>query len=239
MAQIEPNELLDEAREQFINGEYSIAEPLLQQALLKNNRLPEIFQMLATIYYDQGKFNRAIKTFKRALEIDPGYTDASVGLSIILNDLGRYDEGREIFEKARNVLESQKSHRDPYIEEKLATKHLELGEIYFNYNRFDEALEQYFKAQKMSTRRTEITMKIAECFLKRGDAERAIKELRSLCQEYPQYLPARLRLGTMLYDSSKVAEAVEQWENVLFRDPENPAALRYLQLAQDAGVTTL
>jgi hypothetical protein len=43
----------------------------------------------------------------------------------------------------------------------------------------------------------------------------------------------------MLYDSSKVAEAVEQWENVLFRDPENPAALRYLQLAQDAGVTTL
>src|SRR4051812_25935432 len=97
-------ELIETAREYFIAGDYKRAEPLLQQGLLQNNRSPELFQMLATIYYDQGKFSKAIKTFKRALEIDPTYTDASVGLSIILNDLGKYDEGRKVFEEAQQAL---------------------------------------------------------------------------------------------------------------------------------------
>ena len=64
--------------------------------------------MLATIYYDKGQFSKAIKTFKRALEIDPTYTDASVGLSIILNDLGRYEEGKEVFQKAQKLLDERK-----------------------------------------------------------------------------------------------------------------------------------
>ncbi len=239
MVQVDFNEILNEARERFVNGEYAVAEPLLQQILLTNNRIPEVFQMLATIYYDQGKFNKAIKTFKRALEIDPAYTDASIGLSIILNDLGRYDEGREVFQKAQHVLDEQKKNRDPYIEERLATKHIELGEMYFNYTRYEEALEQYLKAQKLSTRKAELTMKSVECFIRLGQTDRAMKELRALSQEFPQFLPARLRLGVVLYESNRIADAVEQWESILLRDPDNPEALRYLQLAQDAGVTTL
>ena len=88
--------------------------------------------MLATIYYDRGKFNKAIKTFKRALEIDPSYTDASVGLSIILNDLGRYEEGQEVFEVAQKVLEEKKKKNDPFIDKLIAQKHEELGDIYFD-----------------------------------------------------------------------------------------------------------
>lgn len=88
-------DLLEEARRSFIDGNYKVAEPILQQLIFKNTKNPEVYQMLATIFYDQGKFTKAIQTFKRALEIDPTYTDASVGLSIILNDLGKYEEGRD------------------------------------------------------------------------------------------------------------------------------------------------
>ena len=47
--------------------------------------------------------------FKKALEIDPHFTNASIGLSVILNDLGRYEEGREIFEKAYTLMKQKKS----------------------------------------------------------------------------------------------------------------------------------
>src|ERR1700677_5306786 len=77
------NDLLAAAREKFLKGEMPMAERLLQQLILLNNKLPEVFHMLGTIYYDQGKFTRAIQTFKRALEIDPGYSDARVGLYLI------------------------------------------------------------------------------------------------------------------------------------------------------------
>ena len=77
------HQLIEEARSAFIEGDYATAEPILNQPTLLNSKNPEVLQMLATIYYDQGKFNKAIATFKRALEIEPGYTDAAVGLSII------------------------------------------------------------------------------------------------------------------------------------------------------------
>jgi len=239
MGRTDIKELLDTAREHFREGNYRIAESLLQQLLLADGKNPEIFHMMATIYYDQGKFNKAVKTFRRALEIDPTYTDASVGLSIILNDLGKYDEGKKVFIEAQDALAKKSTEADPYIQEKLATKHDELGELYFQYKRFDEALEQYFKALSLSTRKAELKMKVIECFIKKEDDARALKELKVLVQEYPQFVPARLKLGLMHYNRKKIVEAVEQWETVSLRDPEHPIALKYLQMAQETNSTLL
>jgi tetratricopeptide (TPR) repeat protein len=198
--------------------------------------------MLGTIYYDQGKFNKAIKTFRRALEIDPTFTDASVGLSIILNDLGRYEEGKKVFMDAQAALDRKSSTVDSYAQEKLALKHDELGELYFQYKRFDEALEQYQRALSMSNRKSELRMKIVECYLRRNtgdDQAEAMRELKGLTNEYPTFVPARLKLGLLYYNSRQVVAAIEQWETVLLRDPEHPVALKYLQMAQQTGSTLL
>jgi tetratricopeptide (TPR) repeat protein len=231
--------MLSEAREYFIDGNYKMVEPILQQMLLQNTRNPEVYQMLATIYYDKGQFSKAIKTFKRALEIDPTYTDASVGLSIILNDLGKYDEGKQVFIDAQNLLDKRSGKNDPFVDEKLSSKHEELADLYFQYKRYPEALEQLLKAQKLSTRKAEITMRISEVHVQLGQGDRAVKDLRALIREYPHFIPARLKLGVIYYNSNNVAEATEQWENILMRDPQHPEALRYLKMAQAAGITSI
>lgn len=226
------DEMLSAARELFAENKYRQAEPILQQLILANSKSPEVFQMLGTIYYDQGKFNKAIRAFKRALEIEPTYTDASVGLSIILNDLGRYDEGKEVFEKAQQVLAEKGTVGDPYIEQKLATKHDELGELYFRYKRYDEALEQYFRALKLSQRRPELVMKIVECFMMKGMYDKAVRELKSLLKDYPGFTAGRLKLGMIYYNANNVVDAIEQWEAILRREPDHGEALKFLKLAQ-------
>lgn len=233
------DEMLAEARGYFINSNYKLSEPILNQMLLNGTRNPEVFQMLATIFYDKGQFNKAIKTFRRALEIDPTYTDASVGLSIILNDLGKYDEGKQVFIDAQGQLDKKTGRQDPHLDEKLASKHEELADLYFQYRRFNEALEQLLKAQKLSTRKAEITMRISEVYVQLGHHERAIKDLKALIREFPHFIPARLKLGVIYYNSNNVAEATEQWENILIRDPEHTEALRMLKMAQAAGITTI
>lgn len=233
------DDLLSEARDYFINGNYKMAEPILNQMLVDNTRNPEVYQMLATISYDKGQFNKAIKIFKRALEIDPTYTDASVGLSIILNDLGKYDEGKQIFQEAQSRLEAKTGKQDPFIDEKLASKHEELADLYYQYKRYNEAIEQLTKAQKLSTRRAEITMRIAEAYVQLGQTDKAIKDLNLLIREYPHLVPARLKLGIIYYNSNNIADATEQWENILMRDPQHPEALRYLKMAQAAGITSI
>lgn len=239
MAEILISEMLADARENFISGNYKVAEPLLNQLILQSSRNAEVYHMLATIYYDKGQFNKAIKTFKRALEIDPSYTDASVGLSIILNDLGRYDEGKQIFEDAQKLLDRKSGKMDTYVEEKLASKHEEIADIYFQYKCYNEALEQLFKAQKLTTRKAEISMRLSECYVKLNDNDRAIKELKNLIKDYPQLIPARIKLGVIYYNMNNLAEATEQWESVLLRDPDHPEAIHYLKMANAAGITTL
>ena len=239
LGRTEIKEVLDTAREQFREGNYRVAESLLHQLLLVDAKNAEVFHMMATIFYDRGKFNKAIKAFKRALEIDPTFTDASVGLSIILNDLGRYEEGKKVFIEAQQALSKKSTEVDPYIQEKIAIKHDELGELYFQNKRFDEALEQYMKAISLSNRKAELKMKMIECFVQRDEEARAVKELKMLVQEYPQFIPARLKLGLMYFNARNTIAAVEQWETVLLRDPDHPVAIKYLQMAQETGSTLL
>lgn len=231
------DDLLATAKESFKYNKYAEAEPLLNQLILRGTKTAEIFHMLGTIYYDQGKFNKAIRAFRRALEIQPSFTDASIGLSIILNDLGRYEEGRKVFEEAQTMLDRQKTDSDPYINEKLAIKHDELGELYCRYGRTKEGLEQYYKALGLSSRKAELTMKITECFIKLEEFDKAIKELRNLVRDFPTFVTARIRLGQLFYDSGQVPEAVAQWEAVLQRESEHPEAKRLLQQAQCVEVT--
>lgn len=234
------DDLLAEAREFFIEGNYRSAEPVLQQLRLQNTRNPEVYQMLATIYYDQGKFNQAIKTFKRALEIDPNYTDASVGLSIILNDLGRYEEGKKVFMDAQNLLDSKSGQPDPFIEEKFASKHEEMADLYFQYKRFDEAVAELSKAiEWTSSRKGEFGLRMAEIYVQSGQKEKAIRDLRRMILDQPSFIQARLKLGIIFYNSNNIAEAVEQWENILAIDPRHQEALKYLRMAQTAGITSV
>jgi tetratricopeptide (TPR) repeat protein len=233
--QIDFKDMLLTARQSFREGNYRVAEQLLNQLVVKDSRSPEIFQMLATIYYDQGKFNKAIQTFRRALEIDPAYTDASVGLSIILNDLGRYEEGKKVFQDAQAALNRKSLPQQSYLNEKLASKHDELGELYFQHKQYPAALEQYSRALELSSRHPELRMKMVECRIKLEETANAIRELERLVQEYPSFSPARLKLGLLYYQAKNVVAAIEQWETILLKDPQHPVATRYLQMAQEAG----
>ena len=232
-------DLLNSARSSFEKNEYHLAEPILNQIILKNNKEPEVFHMLGTIYYDQGKFNKAIRAFKRAIEINPSYTDASIGLSIIYNDLGKYDEGQQVFMEARQLLEMKDQKSNSFIEEKIASKHDELGELYCKYGNFKEALEQYKKSLQLSNRTAEITMNIVNCYENLNELQLAVRMLKELCNEYPNFAPARLKLGKLYYETRQIPEAVEQWERVLSHDPNNKMAQDYLQLANSVQITHL
>lgn len=235
MAQIEFQDLLETARENFKNANYKLAESILQQLVMMNIQNPEVQHMLASIYYDQGKFNKAIKTFKRALEIDPEFIDAAVGLSIILNDLGKYEEGKKVFQAAQKVLDQKKVQRDPYTQEKLAAKHDELGELYFQYKQYQDAISHYEKALELTSKKSETKMKIVECYLKLDENDLAIKTLQQVILASPHFTQAKLKLGLIFYKTKRFVDAIEQWEGILLKDPQNSIANQYLQMAQDSG----
>jgi tetratricopeptide (TPR) repeat protein len=75
--------------------------------------------------------------------------------------------------------------------------------------------------------------------VKLGETERAVKDLKNLIREFPQLTSARMKLGLILYNMNNLAEATEQWENILVREPGHAEATKYLRMAQAAGITTI
>lgn len=230
-------DILQEAKNLFIQGSYKQAESLLNQLILQGQQQAEIYHMLAVIHYDRGQFSKAVKFFKRALEIDPSFTDASLGLAILLNDLGRYEQAREVFLQAQETLEQKTQRLDPYWDEKIASKHLELADLYLMVKRPKEALEQLLKAQKLSSRKAELSLRIADCYWQLSQPEKAVATLKQVIREFPNLLAARFQLAQIYYQLGQVAEAVNVWESILMRDPQNEMAQKMIQMAQAVGIT--
>ena len=181
---VELQSLLKAAKEHFNKGHYKLAEPLLLQLENENLQSPDLYYMLATIFFDRGQLKKAIALFRKSLEVDPSFTDSSVGLSIILNDLGRYDEAKQIFETAyTNMKAKQSGGIDKNLNEKLANKHAELGQLYMLHDMFEQAAEEYTKASKLCPSNSEYKVLLGECHLKLKATDQAIVEFEESLQE--------------------------------------------------------
>jgi tetratricopeptide (TPR) repeat protein len=59
------------------------------------------FYYLGIYHYFKNNLPSAIQNLKRCLELDSKHTDAAICLSVLLNDVGNYQEGKKIFDKAK------------------------------------------------------------------------------------------------------------------------------------------
>ncbi|MFC2074643.1 tetratricopeptide repeat protein [Bdellovibrionota bacterium] len=230
-------ELIKRGKEFLRKQDLAEAERCFLNALKENNSSSEAFAQLGNLYYDQGKFNRAISAFQRTLQIDPHHTDAAISLSVLYNDIGRYEEAEIVFLRAREAIERKRDGRDPFIDNKIARKHAEVGDLYTKYRRYDEALEEYIKAFTLKEDFPQVKLKMAKIFELRGQHHKALRELKKLKTVNSDYLPARIQLGLLHYSKGKVIEAIKEWEKVLDRDPSHQEAQMYLRMAREATIT--
>lgn len=224
------------------SGNYKKAEYILGQAISTGESEATSYFELGNIYHLKGEIGRAIRSYKKVLEIDPSHTDASISLSVLLNDVGQYDEARKIFESTDKRVKQGKSGsliEDTHINKKFAAKHLELAELYLTYNRFDEALFEIKKSCALDVSNYDLRLKLAKIYAKKGFKGKAIDELTKIKNESPEYLPARNSLGVIYFGGGNVIEAQAEWEKVLSINPKDKEARTYLDLSKNANEVSL
>jgi Tfp pilus assembly protein PilF len=67
---------------------------------LRTEETAELWSDWATAQYGLSQFAEAERGFRRALELDPGMSDAAVNFGMLLSSQGRYGEALAFFEKA-------------------------------------------------------------------------------------------------------------------------------------------
>lgn len=233
-------QLFETASELFHKQSLKKAKLLFEEVINLNPRHTEAFFYMGNIFHIEGELGKAIKAFNKVLSFDPNHTDASISLSVILNDIGQYEEAQKIFEQAnKKVKNKDQGVADPHINKKFSLKHFELAEMYFSYQRFDEALFEYNKAIGLDPDNLEIRIKLAKVYSKKGYLSKAFEELRRLKAEAPNYIPARVALGLLHYGKGNTIEAQTEWQSALHKDPSNQELQMYINLSNGATETNL
>jgi tetratricopeptide (TPR) repeat protein len=232
--------LLNQAKELYGKNILKDALLMFEDVIAMNPNNTEAYFYLGNIFHIQGQLGKAIKAFNKVLDLDASHTDASISLSVILNDIGHYEEAQNIFDKANKyVKQESKGIDDPHLNKKFSLKHYEIGEMYFSYNRYDEALFEYNKAIGLDPDNLEIRIKVAKVYSKKGYISKSFDELKKLKMEYPGYIPARIALGLLYYGNGNIIEAQSEWQNALSKDPSNSELTMYLNLSKGATETSL
>lgn len=225
----------DRRIQDFLNRkDYGRAEALIREKIAKEPTGADGYYLMGVLCYFQGHVGTTITALKKSLELDPRHTDAAICLSVLLNDLGKYDDAKKIFEQANYSVVHRREGVVSGVDQKFAVKHLELGDLYFRYRRYDESIEEYSKAALLNPQHFETQIRRAKAYARKGFISRALQDLQTLKHAHPEYIPARIHLGLLHYSQGNLIDAELEWEETLQRHPTNAEAAGYLSMIRRA-----
>lgn len=223
-------QLLALGREHYAKRELDKAEHTLRLVVEAGCRFADVLDMLGVIRHDRGDFEAARELFEEALRINPAYTEASLNLAVTLNDLGRYDDARHVYQRAQQAGKGQAGSLDPFIRGKIANLHADVAQAYADVGMFSEAAHELRKAVQLCPQFADLRTKLAALYRQQHDLDGARVELEEALVHRPGYVPAHVALGVTLLQGGDTAGAKAAWERALGLDPEDRSAKMYLRM---------
>jgi tetratricopeptide (TPR) repeat protein len=225
-------------REHYEKREYDKAERHLSKVIASGERFADIHNMMGVIHHDKGRLDEARAAFKRALEINPTYTEAALNLAVTCNDLGEYEQAQRVYATAIRRDARGQQQVDPFAKGKIANLHAELAHAYVEVDMLNEAVQEYRSAIRLRPQFADIRVKLAQVYRQMGDLSAARYELEEAIAARPDYGAARAALGVVMLLSGQRQAAIEVWEEALRRDSHNKAAEMYLRMARTPPATS-
>jgi tetratricopeptide (TPR) repeat protein len=215
----------------FEEKDFFRAERVLREAIGSGASYADLHYILGLIYHQWGKLHQAVEYFEKATGLNPVYTEALLSLSITLNDMGRYEEAKDVYQRAsESVARSGDSTRGGLFRGRIANLHAELGELYLALGQTEDAIQEYRKALQAAPEYPDLRVRMAVALREAGRMAEALEETEKTLAGRPDNVPARIQQGILLYLSEKKGAARRAWEDALFRDPTNKLVQLYLNM---------
>lgn len=219
------------ARDYYQGGEYDKARPHLEAVLEAHHDFADVHNMMGVVQYEAGRANKARVCFEAALELNPRYTEAALNLCVCYNELGLYEDAKQVYNSARGSSDGVGLDQlDPFVRGKISNMHGELGDAYTAVGLGEHAIKEFRKALSVSPTFVDIRTKLATTLRDEGRIEEALDELLAIRELSPDYLQARIHLGVTLWRADRIPEARAEWEHVLAENPDNRSCRVYLKM---------
>ncbi|MFO0659836.1 MAG: tetratricopeptide repeat protein [Polyangiaceae bacterium] len=230
-------ELLQQGRDLYEKKEYAKAEPLLEQLAASGIKYADVYDMLGVIAQMRGALRDARDLFRKALSINPNYTDALLNLAVALNELRDYDGAKEVFDRLNHRSSSTPGEIEPFARGKIANMHAEISQAYLDLGMLKEATDELERAVALAPTFADLRVRLGLLYRDGGDLEMARRELAAAVHVNPRYSRAQLLLGSTLLALGNTSGAREAWLTVLQNEPDNARAQSYLKMLDESSST--
>jgi len=103
----------------------------------------------------------------------------------------------------------------------------ELGNLYFDSNQPNEAIEAYNKYLALKPDNPDVRTDLGIMYRTTGQPDKALEEFRKAAQIDPKHVNSRYNIGiVLLHDKGDIKGAVKAWEEYLKVDPKSERAER-------------
>jgi len=158
-------------------------------------------------------WKEAIACFRRALELNPYYTDVRNDLAAALIGSGDRDAGKKEFLAAF----SEPTNPTPEISAR------NLGQAYLEEKNHAEALNWFRASLSRNKKYSDPYLGIADALVATDRLDEAVAQLEVGVAEIPEDPALLLALGQTLYKAGRFGEARARLEETLRKDPAGPA----------------
>jgi tetratricopeptide (TPR) repeat protein len=208
------------------SGDWEKARVALVRLAAETPRSAEVFHRLGRVYDAEGLLHEAEKAYRHALELDPDYADALIGLGHVEAIRGRTTAALKHIEAAVEL--------DPAR----AEAHLARGRLLDKLGKTDEALASYFRTLGADPASTPAMLRIAEIQLTRGQNDQALVRLSHVLDLTPDYSEAHYLRGRAHLALGHVPEAIDDLRIASTRLPQRPDVFYHLALALEQAQKT-
>ncbi len=231
----EIRQVIQQATEAFLGGDYNVAEGLLEDVAERAPRFANVFNMLGVIASHRGAVERAVALFRQALTVNPTYSEAQINLAITLAEMGAYEQASEEVTKLRERGPDTAGRLGLGVLGKLANAHCDLAKRYHELGMYAQAIAEYDMALELCPKFPDIHNKRAVSCRELGDLAAAKASLLRALELNPRYAEACVNLGLVYRKMGDMPEAAAMWERALEVNPEHPLARIYLHQVRPAA----
>jgi len=168
-----------------------------------------------------GKFDAAIKQYRRLLKDDPENHELIHDLGVALLGCGQFAEAIACFKEANTLHEDSKHWNN-------------LGRAFLELKEFQNANDAFEVSAKLDPKDPQPRYNLTVCFREQGDAELAFLELQYVSEQFPEHVQAHNDLALFFEEASEHDKAFSHLEKALQLEPAHiPARINMIQMLFD------
>lgn len=167
----------------------------------------EQYHQAGVSHYDLGEYEKAIESYKRALELKPDFGESYYYLGMAYGSLGKYKEAINAYNRAVAI-------RPAY-----AAAYHNLGHAYSNLKKYEKAIWALRKAIHYEPENIEAYFALGNAYFDSGKEAKAFDTFEAAIQREPDNPYSYYKLGLLYLPAGLYARAMDAFTQAISRDP--------------------